>query len=323
MKAALNRPIPIWQAPTGSISGPELCTAVSTAGGLGAMGLTWTPPPTAVEAVREVRSRTTEPFLVNFALAFEPIALQAVIDAGAPIVSFSWGQPGRLIDTVHKAGALAGVAVGSSQGASIAVQDGADFLIAQGLEAGGHVQSTTPLNVLLQDVLDVAGTVPVVAAGGISTGSQIATILRTGALGVMMGTRFVATLESRAHAEYRDLLVRADAADTVLTGCFDVGWPQAPHRVLRNSTFNNWEASGYTTGSARPGNTDVLAITQAGAGILRYEDTAPMVGMKGSIEAMCCYAGQGVGGIHSITSAAEVVERLWNETQAALQGRSD
>ena len=323
MHPALIRPIPIWQAPTGSIAGPELCTAVSTVGGMGAMGLTWTPPATAAEAVREACSRTTEPFLVNFALAFEPIALQSVLDAGAPIVSFSWGQPGRLIDTVHKAGALVGVAVGSSQGASIAVQDGADFLIAQGLEAGGHVQSTTPLNVLLPDVLEVAGTVPVVAAGGIAMGSQVATILRTGALGVMMGTRFVATLESRAHAEYRDLLVSANAADTVLTGCFDVGWPQAPHRVLRNSTFKNWEASGYTTGAARPGNSDVIATTQAGAGILRYEDTAPMVGMHGNIEAMCCYAGQGVGGIQSIISAADVVERLWNETQAALLGQSD
>ncbi len=311
MSDVLRRPIPIWQAPTGSIAGPDLCIAVSNAGGMGSMGLTWTDPDRAQAAVTTVRENTNEPFMVNFALAFPPHSLMAVLDAGAPIVTFSWGQPSTLIDTVHNAGALAGVAVGSAMGASIALQVGADFLVVQGSEAGGHVQSTTPLEIVLPQVLQIAGKTPIVAAGGIASAQQIAHFLLMGAAAVMLGTRFVATNESRAHNEYKRLLVGATANDTVLTGCFDVGWPLAPHRVLRNSTFNTWEAYGYATGGARPGYNDILAKTETGVSIYRYEDTAPMAGMNGDIEAMCCYAGTSVSSINSVLGAAEVVTELW------------
>src|SRR5579862_7105445 len=87
--------IPIVQAPTGSIAGPELAAAVSAAGGLGALGLTWTPPHAAADLVRRVRATTDHPFLVNFALAFEPVGLEPILEAGAPIVTFSFGDAAR------------------------------------------------------------------------------------------------------------------------------------------------------------------------------------------------------------------------------------
>ncbi|HLV82083.1 MAG TPA: nitronate monooxygenase, partial [Chthonomonadaceae bacterium] len=108
---------PIAQAPTGSIAGPELAAAVSAAGALGAMALTWTPPEIAAEQVRQVRAATDRPFLVNFALAFPPASLSAALDAGAPIVSFSWGDPAPYVSMARSAGALIGMQVTSAAGA--------------------------------------------------------------------------------------------------------------------------------------------------------------------------------------------------------------
>src|SRR5438874_8187739 len=112
---------------------------------MGAMALTWTAPEVAAEQVRQVRAVTERPFLVNFALAFPPTSLPAALEAGAPVVSFSWGDPAPYVAPVRAAGALFGVQVTNAAGAKRALALGADFLICQGLEAGGHVQSTTPL----------------------------------------------------------------------------------------------------------------------------------------------------------------------------------
>jgi NAD(P)H-dependent flavin oxidoreductase YrpB (nitropropane dioxygenase family) len=101
--------LPLWQAPTGSVAGPELASEVAAAGGMGAMALTWTAPETAADHVRQVRARTDRPFQVNFALAFEPAALPAALEAGAPIVSFSWGDPLPYLPGVRAAGARWGV----------------------------------------------------------------------------------------------------------------------------------------------------------------------------------------------------------------------
>jgi len=136
---------PIWQAPTASIAGPELAAAASRAGGMGSMGLTWAEPEVAAEHVRQVRSQTDSPFFVNFALAFPPHALDAALEAGAPIVAFSWGDSEPCLAKVRAAGAQVGIQVTNVAGTRRAVSQGADFLICQGNEAGGHVQSNTPL----------------------------------------------------------------------------------------------------------------------------------------------------------------------------------
>lgn len=313
----LGLDIPLVQAPTASIAGPELAAAVSSAGALGAMGLTWTPPDAAAQAVRQVRAATDRPFLVNFVLAFEPVSLPAALEAGAPVVTFSWGDPQPHLARVRASGAKVGVQVGNVQGACRALALGVDFVICQGLEAGGHVQSTTGLETLLPAVLaEVGDAVPVVAAGGLADGADIARALRLGAQAVMLGTRFVATQESRAHPEYKRKLVEAAAEQTALTICFDGGWPHAPHRVLRNSTLETWEAAGCPPPGRRPGEGEAVARTASGEPILRYEDTAPRGGMTGDIDAMALYAGTGVARIGDLPSAGEIVRRLWTEAQA-------
>ena len=305
--------LPIWQAPTGSIAGPELCTAVSLAGGMGGLGLTWTSPGVAAEAVREVRASVGgRPFQGNFALAFPPAALEAALEAGLPVVTFSWGDPAPWLALCRSFGATVGVQVANLVGARRMADLGADFLVVQGVEAGGHVQSTTPLDDLLPPI--VALGLPVVASGGLADGADVRRVLAQGATGAMLGTRFVATRESRAHRAYKQALLAG--RETALTGLFDGGWPHAPHRVLRNSTLEAWEAAGCPAPGTRPDEGETLGHAPGGA-ILRYEDTAPRSGFTGDIEAMCLYAGAGVSRIGDLPSAGDLVRRLAHEVGPA------
>lgn len=271
------------------------------------MGLTWTDPEVASNWVKQVRVEAGGLFQANFVLHFEPKALSAVLDAGVPIVTFSWGIPYDHAKLVKESGALLGIQVVNSMGAQLALELEPDFLICQGIEAGGHVQSSTPLNELLPKILEVAGSTPVVAAGGLAAGQHVRGVLDAGATGAMLGTRFVATVESRAHLAYKQFLVEQE--ETALTICFDKGWPNALHRVLRNSTYLNWEALGSPFEPGKPGTGEVVA-TSGGELIYRYEDTAPRIGMEGDLEAMCLYAGTGVTAINDIPTAQSLMERL-------------
>jgi nitronate monooxygenase len=309
-----NLKIPILQAPIGSCTGPELAAAVSRAGGLGALALTWASPEASRKQIAQVKALTDKPFQANFVLSFEPNSLSACLEAGVAVVTFSWGIPTKHSRLVKSFGVLMGVQVSTADGAQRAVDAGADFLIAQGLEAGGHVQATQSLRVVLPSVLRRAGGVPVIAAGGLATGADVAAIMREGAAGAMLGTRSVATTESLAHAQYKKQLVDASGTDTALTVCFDIGWPYAAHRVLRNGTLETWESSGCLPSGARPGEGDILSRIDQRA-ILRYEDTPPLIGMQGDVTQMCLYAGTGVGAVNDLPSAEELVARLWRECQ--------
>ena len=300
----------ILQAPIGGLATVELVAAVSNAGGLGCLALTWTDAHIATRLVAAVKAETAAPFGANFVLAFESPALPAALEAGVPVVTFSWGLPGELVKSVHSVGAVVGVQVGSVEGAIHALEQDCDFIICQGYEAGGHVQSSTPLRELLPKVVAVAGTVPVVAAGGLADRADVAEVKSLGARAAMLGTRFVASTESCAHAAYKQALCAAGAAETSLTGCFDGGWPYAPHRVLRNRTLVNWEASGCTPSGRRPGEGDAVARHKTGVPVRRYDDWMPYAGMSGDVLDCALYAGMGVGKITDVRSAAVLVREL-------------
>ncbi|HLV81983.1 MAG TPA: nitronate monooxygenase, partial [Chthonomonadaceae bacterium] len=174
------------------------------------------------------------------------------------------------------------------------------------------------LEELLPDVVAAAEGRPVFAAGGIAEGTGIARALSLGAAAAMLGTRFVATQESRAHPAYKRRLVEASGGDTALTVCFDGGWPYAAHRVLRNPTLERWEAHGCPPPGRRPGEGEIVATSASGEPILRYEDTAPRAGMTGQVLDMALYAGTGCGAITDLPTAAELIERLYAECQRAL-----
>ena len=309
--------LPICQAPTGSIAGPELAAAVSGAGALGAMALTWASPEAASELVRRVRETTATPFQVNYALYRPPASLDAALDAGVPVVTFSWGDPAPYLAQVRAAGAKIGIQVANAAGARRAVDLGADFLVCQGIEAGGHVQSTTPLRDLLPRVLEAAHDLPVVASGGIGDGAGIARVLALGADAAMLGTRFVATLESGAHPAYKERLTQAGSGETALTVCFDGDWPYAAHRVLRNRTLEGWEASGCSPAGQRPGEGETVGHSASGEPIRRYDDAAPRLGTTGDVLEMALYAGTSSAAIRDIPAAADLVARLWEECRLA------
>src|ERR1700687_2839747 len=166
---------PIFSAGMGAAAIPELAIAVSNAGGLGAIG-TGNPVADVVrQRVLRVKSATNRPFAVNFLLAFDPaVTLPIALDAGAPIVQFAWGIPTlENVATIRNAGAKMGIQISSVAGATGALDVGADYLICQGTEAGGHVQATRTLYEVLPAVIDEAKTAPALAGGGIANGAHI------------------------------------------------------------------------------------------------------------------------------------------------------
>jgi nitronate monooxygenase len=312
--------LPIIQAPIGGAATHDLVTAVCRAGGMGALALTWDTPDGAAARVSAQRAATPgAAFLANFVLHFPCDALDAALDAGVPVVTFSWGIDAARISRCHRAGARVGVQVGNAEGARQAIEAGADFVIAQGVEAGGHVQSTTPLATLLPQVLAVAGDRPVVAAGGIASTAAILRAMTAGAAGVMLGTRFLATREAAAHPDYKAALVAAKAEDTAFTNCFDGVWPFAMHRVLRNSTFTAWEAAGSPPPPHRPGEGEVV-FAQRGTDHLRYNDDTPGPDATGDLLGACLYAGTSVHDIDRIEGAGDLVTRLGTQIMAAFAG---
>ncbi len=303
---------PILQAPIGSMAGVDLAAAVSNEGGLGSLALTWTPPDQANGLIRQLQGHSSRPFFVNYVLAFPLLSLDLVLEASVPVITFAWGNPKQLIQKCHQADAVVGVQVGTCDGAKAALDSGADFIICQGVEAGGHVQSTTPLLALLEETVQECDAVPVVAAGGLSTGEDIAKALKIGADAVMLGTRFIATVESRAHLLYKQALVDSKSESAVMTLCFNGGWDHAPHRVLRNSTLKLWEDAGCPPIGSRPGEGEQI-ISNHGKFVTRYDDTPPAFDMDGDILACCLYAGVGCGKITHIPTVAELLSELWSE----------
>jgi nitronate monooxygenase len=300
--------VPLMQAPLGRGAGAPLATAVSAAGGLGTLGASWTEPDVLREQIRAIARATDAPFCVNLVLDFDQEErLEVALQERAPWISFSWGVRPDLIARAHAGGARVMVQVASADAAREAARAGADALIVQGVEAGGHVESVVGLLPLIVEVAN-AVSLPLLAAGGIADPAAARAALTAGAQAIAMGTRFVASAECEAHPIYKAALVRAKGSDTVLTDLFDIGWP-SPHRVLRNSTFERWEAAGRPASGSRPGEGDQVA-RGAGHPIPRYGVNLPRVDVEGDIEAMAMYAGQGVGAIASEEPAGEIVERF-------------
>ncbi|HEV2365849.1 MAG TPA: nitronate monooxygenase [Caulobacteraceae bacterium] len=312
--------LPIIQAPMGGAAGPELVAAVSEAGGLGVLPLSWASPDEARRQIRAARVLTEKPFAINLVLA-RPQAerLAACLEEGARIVSFFWGDPGTFTDQVHAAGGLVMETVASAAEARAALGRGADIVVAQGWEAGGHVKGEVATLPLTRSVIEAGEGAPVIAAGGIADGRGLAAVLALGAAGAWIGTRFLAAREAVIHPDYRRRLLEAAETDTVHTGLFDIGWPDAPHRVLVNSTWRAWDEAGRPATGNRPGEGERLGEYAAGVPIVRYASATPAAGSTGKIEAMSMWAGQGVGLVRREQGAGEIVREIAAEARAAIR----
>ena len=289
---------------------PELAAAVSNAGGLGMVTLTWSDP--AGDVVRETAALTDRPFCGNLVLTSDQHRrLDEALEAGLRIVSLFLGDPAGYIERVHDAGGLVLCTVGSAEEARRAVASGVDVIVAQGWEAGGHVGSQIATLPLVPAVVDAVAPVPVIAAGGIGDARGVAAVLALGAQAAWVGTQFLLAQEMPIHQEYRTRLINAVETDAEwYPDLYDVDWPDSPHRALRNSTAEMWEAAGRPPLESRPGVGDVIAHFASGEAIVRYEPAPPMVGTTGDIEALSMWAGQSVALARQPRPAAEIVAEL-------------
>jgi nitronate monooxygenase len=222
-----------------------------------------------------------------------------------------WGDPAEYVKQVHDAGGLVLHTVGSAEEARRVVADGVDVIVAQGWEAGGHVWSQVATLPLVPAVVDAVAPVPVIAAGGIGDARGVAAVMALGAQAAWLGTRFLLAEEMPVHDEYRRLLVDADETDAQwYPNLYEVGWPDAPHRALRNSTSQMWEAAGRPPLGSRPGTGEVIAHFPSGDPIVRYSTAAPTLGTTGEVEACSLWAGQSVALAKQRQSSAEIVAEL-------------
>ena len=311
---------PIIQAPMGGAVTPALVAAVSNAGGLGMLPLTWHSLQEVRSAIRQTRQLTDRPFGVNLILQWpQQERLEICLEEGVPVVSFFWGDPSRYVAAAHAASSLVMHTAGSAAEARRVRDAGVDIIVAQGWEAGGHVWGQVATLPLVPCVVDAVAPTPVVAAGGIADGRGLAAVLALGAAGAWIGTRFLASQEANAHPLYKEKVLQAAETATTYSCLFDDDWPDAPHRTLHNSTLTNWEANGSPSRGERPGEGEVVATRADGSPVRRYSVSLPTPGVTGKVEALALYAGQSIGLVSRLQPAHDIVNEVANEAIRTLQ----
>ncbi|MCT7661885.1 NAD(P)H-dependent flavin oxidoreductase [Mycobacterium deserti] len=318
----LHLDVPVAQAGMGGgLAGPELATAVAAAGALGTLGLA--PAAMLGQAIAQVRDGAPgRAVAVNLLMPFVRRAhVDACVGAGVDVVVLGFGIDRRLIERLASRGVFVLVMVGTEQQARRAVACGADGLIAQGCEAGGHLAGVTPALSFLPHAIRAAAGRPVLLAGGIASAADTSAALTAGADAVVAGSRFLLTTESRAHPEYQRRILAADK--TFRTTLFGLGWP-APHRVVANDATRAWcSADGRVALIPRLINRgsgllaklpDSVAAKTVGLQTGRlplFSPIAPTVGMAdSSVDHAALYAGETVLRLKSVISARQAVAEL-------------
>ena len=298
---------PIMLAGMGGVSYAELAAAVSNAGGYGVLGMAGRSPDFIRDEMRKVKSLTDKPFGVDL-LAASPDSLTAsveiIIEEGASSFIAGLGVPMPIMQRLKGSGLKVMVVCGAVKHAVKAEQAGCDAVICQGGEGGGHTGLVGTMPLVAQAVEAVK--IPVVAAGGLYDGRGLAAALSLGAVGVWMGTRFIASQEAHAGQLYREVIVEATDEDTIRTRSYS----GKPMRVKKNPYVEEWET--------RPGDIQPFpqqAILSSRAGV--------MGGIGGQVEGLdpdrSAFAmGQSAGGVRDILPAAEIVARIMAEAEASI-----
>lgn len=315
---------PVVQAGMGGgVTGGRLAGEVSAAGGLGTIGI-MSPEPFGAALGEARRLAPGRPVAANLLVPFTRRAhVDACIEQSAALVVFHGGLPGRWLPPLRRAGIPVLVTVGTPTGARAALSAGADGLVVQGLEAGGHLVGVESVATALPKVLEAAPDgVPVLAAGGVADADDVRRLLDAGATAAVAGTRFLLTEESLAHPAYKQRVLTAER--TLVTLLFGLGWPLR-HRVVANSATRRWCADdergpGWVRGlgrvSAAAGRALPLsALDEVTArqrvGLPLYSPALPLAGMPSdSVETTALYAGETLHRIDSVVPAAEAVARL-------------
>jgi nitronate monooxygenase len=327
---------PILSVGFGLGAGPELAAAVSNAGGLGVLGGANRSVDEIPRLVAQTRNLTPRPFGINFIL----VALEhpdvpdddraelrqqiesAIAERVAALVFF-WGDCAPFVEDAHRNDVKVLIQVGSVDEARAAADAGVDAVIVQGIEAGGHLRGTTPIWDLIAPAVEALGRVAVLASGGIGDGAGIARALSLGAQGVSLGTRFVASDEAWFHPAHKRRVVESTAADTVYSELYDAWWPGAPHRTLRNATFEEWEAAGRPPAGERPGEETSIGLRRLPSGEVqewpRYAVGAIAPTFEGDLDRVPMLVGESCSVVNEIKPAEEIVRDLARDASRTLR----
>jgi NAD(P)H-dependent flavin oxidoreductase YrpB (nitropropane dioxygenase family) len=298
----------------GSVYAPELVAAVSGAGGLGAMGCHYLKPEQIQVGTAAVRKLTNRPFALNFLLFdIEDDTFASALDLRPAVIALAWPLPQQdlkqYVERAHAAGCKVTFMAGGVPEAVRAAKAGADVIIAQGTEGGGHVGWQTTMT-LVPMVVDAVAPIPVLAAGGIADGRGLAAAIMLGADGVLLGTRFLASTESSLHPNFKQSIVESDGHDTLLSEIPDVAaglvWPGAMSRSRRNRFIERWAGREW---ALRQRQAEAKAALQAAR-------------KAGDVEEAVLSMGQDAGLIHDIAPAAEIVARIAEDAERILRDRA-
>lgn len=300
---------PVVSAPMAQVSGGRLAAAVSDAGGLGLVGGGYGDPDWLRTELSVVRSETERPWgvgLITWRATLETVELALSYEPHAFMLSFGDARP--FLPAIKEAGCALILQVQSVEDARAAAEAGADFVVAQGTEAGGHGVDNRSTLPLVPAVVDAVSPTPVLAAGGITDGRGLAAALMLGAEGALVGTRFYATSESSGHEIAKELLVAASGGDTRRTRVFDVvrgnDWPE-PYtgRTLANPFLERWDGR----------EDDLAAALDVEAA--RFRDATAV----GDFDTAMVWAGEGADLIHDVPPAAELLRRMGEEAETSLR----
>lgn len=309
--------VPVMLAGMGGVARHELAAAVSRAGGFGCMGMVREPVSRIEAEVAAYRQLSDRPFAINLIpAATEPALLREQVAIclrlRIPAMTLFWDVDTQLVRHLKAEGLLVIHQVGDRHNAAQALEAGADVLIAQGVEAGGHVHGLTATLALLPEIVAMSP-VPVVASGGIANGNTLVAALALGAQGVSCGTAFLATHEANAHVHHKERIVAADAGDTVYSTRFFRNWHvPAPVRVLENAVTRGELDKLY-----RKQQSPIIG-QQDGAPVFLFSTDSPLRDASGDIDSMAIYAGQSCGQVKSVCSAAERLRQIVREAEACL-----
>jgi nitronate monooxygenase/enoyl-[acyl-carrier protein] reductase II len=305
---------PIILAPMGSATSAEFAAAVSNAGGLGSIATLGRESGAVLRDLETIRDLTDRPFAVNHvAPSVDEAVFAETLRQRPAVVSFALGQPGELVDMAHAAGAKTMLQVTTVAQAVAGVEQGVDVIIAQGGEAGGYGGFISTM-VLVPQVVDAVAPVPVVAAGGIFDGRGLAAALALGAVGVNMGTRFLASTEAPISDRWQQAVLQARSEDTVKADALNAVDPSpgpeefgAVLRSIRTPFLDEWNSKLDEAGAQRDRLLEEIgALYEAGRG-----------------HEVLLTAGQSAGAIATVLPVAEIMRQVVEEAEAALRSASD
>ena len=304
------------------MAGPALAAAVSNARGLGVLGAGGLTDEEIRDQIVGLRRLSSRAFGVNIILPMlRGREIEICFDERVPLMVLFWGDISPYVKDAHRRNILIVAQCGDADDAAAAAEAGADGIIIQGTEAGGHVKAHTPLAENLRTTLAAVSPLPVIAAGGIATGKDIAEALLAGASAVSMGTRFLATKEAIITEQYKQMIIAAEAEDTVLTELFDMGWPNAQHRVIRNKTYNTWETAGKPKSGDRSGENETIGfLTQSNekTELPRYTIYPPLLNVDAHPDDLALYAGESCERTREILSVEQLMAELQEELREAM-----